>query len=70
MIVCPICGVYWDYVSSLTKDLDHYEYLVERYKTKEQGDCIIHVSSQHSNEVLIEILSNEIDQIKKLIIAK
>lgn len=66
MIECPFCHVYWDYDNMHIAPRE----VRQRYKIKEQSDCIVHVYADHPTQILIEILSNEIDQIKKLIIAK
>lgn len=57
MISCPICGIYWDYVNEAPL------HLRERYRIKEQGDCISHVAGEHSTLISIEMLSNEIQEL-------
>lgn len=67
MITCPICGVYWDYLSELPKSVKSFLPTAQQYRVKEQGDCIAHVAQQHSTKILIEILEKSMDEFKWMI---
>jgi len=54
MIECPYCGVYWDYQKEIS-DTKHFLPLKQKYKIKEQGDCVIHVVQVHPLSLIAEL---------------
>lgn len=67
MIECPYCGVCWDYVSILPMYAKDYSKQKERYIRKEQADCMIHITYDHSTMLIAEMLAYEIDSLKEMV---